>query len=663
MTRPQGDHLVFGQTEEATSLLYQELEMVQPNFYPENSASVHQSELSQETVIDLQRILDFTSSGVSLMDQQFNGFKQPTGRGRNSSISSTGQPTGSPESGISGCELSPHFADPLSPPEYADPVQVSMQEANIFSNTTAMDGLTNLLQLQEELMTNTEVESLTSQSSPLYKDTNPLLGQTRSTQFTSAAATAPSFLAPPLLRTPQYGFPHMASAAAHTAVSPTSSATSVIVRTNFNQANFSLPGSISLHANHVDAPKVGDNDKSSLPMTVMELETRGEETEQPVEPKQEPGPDGKYLCYVCGEKAGKHSYYGGQVCASCRAFFRRSVQSKYYEIFECKRDKNCVVNAQTRKNCQFCRFKKCLESGMKTSWVLSDEERNRRFNKFNKINNMKSVSSDKSQTIKKAPPSRLSELYMAFTLEEQGQLENIQNKFKGQYCNDTWLKKLLLLNRDAGINLIESAYRVKPIKYETWTWLVQSWSMEFSQNILPHFTKGHNIPSREFSQLINGTNLYVAHTFKTSLCIKLPCIKKESDDVSQGVANNAGKGGCPMSKQVKELAASKYDVENLDLSKMLEELDLRESIPSMPAYDDLYPEHWANNDDLERRHRDLMLKIKKWPLNDKNEFDCNLVLMMMLILFFDTHANSLAKSENVGKIQLQYSILLQRYLK
>merc|ERR1712233_207757 len=536
------------------------------------------------------------------------------------------------------------------------------QEANIFSDATAMNGLTNLLQLQEELMTNTEVESLTSQGSPLYKDTNPLLGQTRASQFTSAAATAPtSFLAPPVLRTPQYGHsrPHM-GAAAHTAVSPTSSATSVIVRAS-NQPNFSLPGSISLHA---DAPKVGDKDKSSLPVMVTELETKGEELEElePVKPKQEPGPDGKYLCYVCGEKAGKHSYYGGQVCASCRAFFRRSVQSKYYEIFECKKDKNCLVNAQTRKNCQFCRFKKCLESGMKTSWVLSDEERNRRFNKLNKIN-MKSVSSDKSQTIKKAPPSRLSELYMAFTLEEQLQLENIQNKFKGQYCNDTWLKKLLLLNRDAGINLIESAYRVKPIKYETWTWLVQSWSMEFSQNILPHFTKGHNIPSREFSQLINGTNLYVAHTFKTSLCIQLPCIKKESEDVSRGVSENAGKGGCPMSRQVKELAASKYDVENLELSKMLEKLDLKESIPTMPAYEDLYPEHWANNDELERRHRDLMLKIKLWPINDKNEFDCNLVLMMMLILFFDTHANSLAKSENVGKIQLKYSLLLQRYLK
>lgn len=41
------------------------------------------------------------------------------------------------------------------------------------------------------------------------------------------------------------------------------------------------------------------------------------------------GDDGEVrLCHVCSEKAGKHSYYGGQVCPSCRAFFRRSVQSK-----------------------------------------------------------------------------------------------------------------------------------------------------------------------------------------------------------------------------------------------------------------------------------------------------------------------------------------------
>ena len=36
----------------------------------------------------------------------------------------------------------------------------------------------------------------------------------------------------------------------------------------------------------------------------------------------------KNKCPVCHEKAGKHSYYGGRVCPSCRAFFRRAVQSK-----------------------------------------------------------------------------------------------------------------------------------------------------------------------------------------------------------------------------------------------------------------------------------------------------------------------------------------------
>ena len=44
--------------------------------------------------------------------------------------------------------------------------------------------------------------------------------------------------------------------------------------------------------------------------------------------KKESESDIPRLCHVCGEQAGKHSYYGGQVCPSCRAFFRRSVQSK-----------------------------------------------------------------------------------------------------------------------------------------------------------------------------------------------------------------------------------------------------------------------------------------------------------------------------------------------
>ena len=84
---------------------------------------------------------------------------------------------------------------------------------------------------------------------------------------------------------------------------------------------------------------------------------------------------------------------------------------------------------------------------MKPSWVLSDEERNRRFNKFNKVN-IKSVNSSDKQ-MKKPPPSRIPHLYMTFTMEEQKTLEDVHTKFN--VCQRTWLKNLLLLDRNAGV--------------------------------------------------------------------------------------------------------------------------------------------------------------------------------------------------------------------
>merc|ERR1712012_1117396 len=84
-------------------------------------------------------------------------------------------------------------------------------------------------------------------------------------------------------------------------------------------------------------------------------------------------------CHVCGERAGKHSYYGGQVCPSRRAFFRRSVQSGYNSTYFCIKDGNCEVTLKTRKNCQYCRYKLCEAAGMKTTWVLTDEERKQKF--------------------------------------------------------------------------------------------------------------------------------------------------------------------------------------------------------------------------------------------------------------------------------------------
>ena len=70
----------------------------------------------------------------------------------------------------------------------------------------------------------------------------------------------------------------------------------------------------------------------------------------------EPDPE---ICKVCGERAGKHNYYGGQVCPSCRAFFRRAVQSNGFEAFACLKDKNCRINIRLGNWKNWGPFKVC----------------------------------------------------------------------------------------------------------------------------------------------------------------------------------------------------------------------------------------------------------------------------------------------------------------
>ena len=51
----------------------------------------------------------------------------------------------------------------------------------------------------------------------------------------------------------------------------------------------------------------------------------------------------------------------------------RSVQSGVYKVF-CHAS-ICEINSVSRKSCKKCRFKKCLEVGMKIGYVKSLEER------------------------------------------------------------------------------------------------------------------------------------------------------------------------------------------------------------------------------------------------------------------------------------------------
>ena len=87
-------------------------------------------------------------------------------------------------------------------------------------------------------------------------------------------------------------------------------------------------------------------------------------------------------CQVCMAPAAKHVHYGATTCFSCRAFFRRSIQTSQSRNYVCRRQGDCTILPDTRKGCQKCRLEACLRIGMKPGWVLNEDERARRFRKL-----------------------------------------------------------------------------------------------------------------------------------------------------------------------------------------------------------------------------------------------------------------------------------------
>ncbi|CAF1619620.1 unnamed protein product, partial [Didymodactylos carnosus] len=70
-------------------------------------------------------------------------------------------------------------------------------------------------------------------------------------------------------------------------------------------------------------------------------------------------------CQVCSEQSsGWHC--GAVTCEACKKFFLRSVNEEHLK-YKCIRDKRCQVTRSTRTQCQYCRYQKCIEVGMKTN--------------------------------------------------------------------------------------------------------------------------------------------------------------------------------------------------------------------------------------------------------------------------------------------------------
>ncbi|CAF1977121.1 unnamed protein product [Rotaria magnacalcarata] len=77
-------------------------------------------------------------------------------------------------------------------------------------------------------------------------------------------------------------------------------------------------------------------------------------------------------CVICTGDA--HGYnFDAISCESCKAFFRRNALQPA-EKFKCRGTGSCDVTFNARKRCKRCRLEKCLASGMRKEWILSDKE-------------------------------------------------------------------------------------------------------------------------------------------------------------------------------------------------------------------------------------------------------------------------------------------------
>ena len=160
------------------------------------------------------------------------------------------------------------------------------------------------------------------------------------------------------------------------------------------------------------------------------------------------------------------------------------------------------MDKETRRNCRYCRFQSCLRSGMKITWVLSDEERDRRFNKLKKSrkNIINSVSIQTKPSV-----ARPSVLYLAFSTEEQKFIEDLTLKFQVP-----WLENLLIF-----VDLIKYAFGREELKFEHWGTFKTSMRLNFIRYILPRFPELEDLSSHDISQIMNSQAAGIAQFFRS----------------------------------------------------------------------------------------------------------------------------------------------------
>ncbi|XP_055274442.1 nuclear receptor subfamily 1 group I member 2 [Moschus berezovskii] len=105
---------------------------------------------------------------------------------------------------------------------------------------------------------------------------------------------------------------------------------------------------------HADLVRCGEADSASTnPITGVDEEAEGPQ-----------------ICRVCGDKATGY-HFNVMTCEGCKGFFRRAMKRNARPRCPFRKG-TCEITQKTRRQCQACRLRKCLESGMRKEMIMSD---------------------------------------------------------------------------------------------------------------------------------------------------------------------------------------------------------------------------------------------------------------------------------------------------
>jgi len=140
------------------------------------------------------------------------------------------------------------------------------------------------------------------------------------------------------------------------------------------------------------------------------------------------------ICVVCEDFATGY-HFNAMTCEGCKGFFRRTVKNN--KNFLCAYSKNCAVTRQNRRQCQSCRFQKCLDKGMKRDCILSDLELNKK-RKIIQKNRIKRILNE-NPDIPKTEQDKISKVVAAYDLVQKQCADSLN--FRNREDMPSWQRK------------------------------------------------------------------------------------------------------------------------------------------------------------------------------------------------------------------------------